>query len=415
MLPRKIMAAASVSHRTMSMARTLPHLQIGRPISLAREMYFSSKPHGMAEDDGAAGNSQDQQQSLEKISDDGSQQTPRHPKPRRSQQKYNESERAIADKKKWRAPFWLPPPSKGNQNPNHGRKRRKPPRFEKRSANRFRDAILPCRNHLDPNNSMGLPTSDWVQIFGALPMTSLEEVLDSIENILRQEVGSIVDLDTDWNPHQDGEDPPLLPSILEVPIEEPQEWREYALDKDVIRTSSNDDSNTTLTQIESFRVVKAHVVLSPFGRPTGWNLQLANPSMVHALLSASQNARVKGTIKIGWKFARIKEYVPPLQQLNERDTRTMLVISDSMVRFENCPRTLTEDYLRHMLSRYELTPLGSTIIQWKGKTNDGKLPPLTFVVRFASPAYARAAVREMQGKMLEGRPMKLIQYPRQLL
>ena len=91
------------------------------------------------------------------------------------------------------------------------------------------------------------------------------------------------------------------------------------------------------------------------------------------------------------------------------------MVSDSMVRFENCPSAMTEDHLRHMLSRYELTPKGSTIVKWKGRTSDGRIPPLTFVVRFASPAYARAAVRELQGKLLQGRPMKLIQYPKQLL
>ena len=277
-------------------------------------------------------------------------------------------------------------------------------------------------------------------------MTSLEEVLDTIENVLKKEAlerSGIIDLDTEWNPHHDGESPPLVPSILEYPATDPAagERREYALDKDIVGISnistiddndhdSNDATDETTIQMESFRVVKAHVVLSPFGRPTGWNVKLANPSLVHALLTAAKNARVKGSLRIGWKFAKVKEYHPPSSSNSSRnnikshkkqpshdpkDTRTMLVVSDSMVRFENCPPTLTEDYLRHMLSRYELTPKGSTILRWRGQTSDGRIPPLTFVARFASPAYARAAVREMQGKFLDERPIKLIQYPRQLL
>jgi len=268
-------------------------------------------------------------------------------------------------------------------------------------------------------------------------MTSLEEILDSIENVLRKEAlesDGIIDLDAEWNPHRDGESPPLVPSILDYKVNDitSEEKREYALDKDMggnsdssndndLDPSINDAYDNTTIEMESFRIVKAHVVLSPFGRPTGWNLKLANPSMVHALLSAAHNARVKGTLRIGWKFAQVKEYHPPFDgergepSHDPSDTRTMLVVSDSMVRFENCPSALTEDHLRHMLSRYELTPKGSTILRWKCQTNDGKIPPLTFVVRFASPAYARAAVREMQGKLLEGKPMRLIQYPRQLL
>lgn len=264
-------------------------------------------------------------------------------------------------------------------------------------------------------------------------MTSLEEVLDSIENILRKETSKsdgVVDLDAEWNPHTDGEDLPLVPSVLEIPINDDpalRERREYALDKassnkstDINVNSDCDGTNneTTMT-IESFRVVKAHVVLSPFGRPTGWNLKLANPSMVHAFLSVTDKARVKGVHMVGWKFTKVKEHHPPPTTkkplpYDASDTRTMLVVSDSMVRFENCPADLTQSNLRFMLSRFELTRKGTTIIRWKGRIGGGRVQPVTYVVRFDSPAYARAAVREMQGKMFEGRLMKLVQYPRQL-
>jgi len=273
-------------------------------------------------------------------------------------------------------------------------------------------------------------------------MTSLDEILESIEGILRKELlqpdrdnrhGGVVDLDAAWNPLEDDGGVPLVSELTNCVPDTPQEDRpEFVLDKGIegdwnegyndrdasSSNSNNDDDNNndgTNKQVESFRVIKAHVVLSPFGRPTGWNLKLANPSMVNALLSAANNARVRGSVRIGWRFAQVKEYRPSPIKNDPNDTRTMLVVNDTMVRFENCPPDLSEDYLRHLLSRYELTTKGSTIIKWKGMTDDGKAPPLTYVVRFDSAAYARAAVREMQGKLLKGQAIKLIQYPKQMI
>ena len=54
------------------------------------------------------------------------------------------------------------------------------------------------------------------------------------------------------------------------------------------------------------------------------------------------------------------------------------------------------------------------MITWKGWTSDGKRAPLMFVVRFASAAWARAAIREMQGLRVNGKSIKMIQYPNQL-
>ena len=350
----------------------------------------------------------------------------------------DDSPRSLPQAKKWRAPFWLPPSSsQGKRTPHHRRNSKHQQQQHRPKPRRFRNERLPCRQHLDPNGSTGLPESDWVQLFGAFPMTSLDEILESVEGTLRKELfdpaanrnnrgGGVVDLDADWNPTE--EDPPLVSEITYCTPDAPRDDRpEYALDNDVRggipddgggndpNPGNSSDDETDDTRVESFRVVKAHVVLSPFGRPTGWNLKLASPSMVNALLSVANNARVRGSIRIGWRFATVKEHVPTPIKMDPRDTRTMLVVNDTMVRFENCPSDLTEDFLRHLLSRYELTAKGPTIIKWKGRTDDGKAPPLTYVVRFASAAYARAAIREMQGKLLKGQAIKLIQYPKQLI
>ena len=475
MLPRRIMAVATASQRTMSVAQHLRLRETVMPVSLTRfrRLCFSSQSDGEVtpgkQEEHDAGDRQDLQQQEQDQEQHQEIQINRRPHQQSGNEKAVEKDTRSAKQKKWRAPFWLPPPSTseylrnkkgprfGNRNGNHNSRPNQRLKIEKRKIGRYRDASLPCRQHLEEQSGWKeYPTSDWVQIFGALPMTSLNEVLDSIENILRKEASEteasgIIDLDALWNPHVDGESLPLVPSILEIPIQDlsVEERPEYLLDEDTSVSNSNsshenkneneienenenlDDSSTM--PMESFRVLKAHVNLSPFGRPTGWNLKLANPSMVQALLSVAQNNRVRGSIRIGWKFVKINEHHPPKKSSSSKrkrrkkgqplpydlnDTRTMLVVSDSMVRFENCPQSLTADYLRHKLSRYELTQKGSTIIEFKGRVSNGetwRITPLTYVVRFASPAFARAAVRELQGRMIEGRRLKLIQYPKQLL
>ena len=70
--------------------------------------------------------------------------------------------------------------------------------------------------------------------------------------------------------------------------------------------------------------------------------------------------------------------------------------------------------MRLMLSRYDLAPLGPTVVRWEGTTSDGKKPPLMFLVHFADPSWARAAVRAFQSKEIEGQALRLAQYPKQI-
>jgi len=274
-----------------------------------------------------------------------------------------------------------------------------------------------------------LPTTNWIQLYGSLPMTSLEEVLDTIELILREAAennnGILMNLERS----------PLVPSQNDTTSssddddhdsDHESEDDDMAQRPEYTRDTNHDPANNNFLY-KSDTILRAHVVLSPFGRPNGWNIKLANSYLVQAILSEAKKNKVPGTIQIGWKFATVQEYHPKKKStkhqrwINHHDTRTMLVVNDSMVRFENCPPELSEVHLRDRLSRYELTPKGNTVIQWRGRTPDGKDPPLTYVVRFASPAYARAAVREMQGNEFwwenerQMKPIKLVQYPKQLL
>eukprot|EP00980_Cylindrotheca_fusiformis_P003832 scaffold858_cov123-Cylindrotheca_fusiformis.AAC.8 len=239
----------------------------------------------------------------------------------------------------------------------------------------LRDERLKCSQHLDPTGEI-LPTSEWIHVNGTLPICSMDEVIQSFERILRREEAEsgIVDLDALWNPLQDSKVPSL--------------------------------------SLEDNLVQAAHVVVSPFGRPNGWLLKFANRSLTNVILEKAQ----RDHIHVVWKVVQVREhhYCPKEELENDPAHHNGLLVDDSMVRFENCPFALTEEELRLRLSRYDLAPTGNTIIKWGGKTDDGKRAPLMFVVRFASPAWARAAIREMQSLALHGKIIKLVQYPQQM-
>jgi len=239
---------------------------------------------------------------------------------------------------------------------------------------KLQDEELPCAEHLDPDGTM-LPTSSWIHIDGTLPICSLYDIQSAVEKIVREEaMNGIVDLDAPWNPLQ--QDVPTV-KVSNEPI-----------------------------------VEAAHVAISPFGRPNGWHLKLANRSLVNAILTRAQ----RESLRVSWKVVQAREYHYHKEKNLEEDHAWAngLVVDDSMVRFENCPVRMNTENLRHLLSRYDLAPKGNTIIHWEGVTSDGKRAPRMFVVRFASAAWARAAVRELQSTRIEHKTVKVIQYPKQL-
>jgi hypothetical protein len=91
---------------------------------------------------------------------------------------------------------------------------------------------------------------------------------------------------------------------------------------------------------------------------------------------------------------------------------------DSVIRIENCPHAITVDDVRHLLSRYELLErdgAGPSVYRWLGRTVDSRQPSdPTYIVRMKDPSWARAAIRENQNLHINGKFIKLIQYPRQL-
>lgn len=240
----------------------------------------------------------------------------------------------------------------------------------------LRDERLPCAQHLDPDGTT-FPTSEWISINGTLPICSLEEVISSVSTILmEEEYKGIIDLEAEWNPVQD----PQVPTLR---FDDPRPLIEAA-----------------------------HVVLSPFGRPNGWNIKFANRSLANSILDRAKDEH----LRVAWKVVQMKEYHYSKEKEEAEDYALAngLHLDDSHVRIENCHSDLDSEYIRYMLSRYDLAFSGTTIVEWKAKTNDGKVAPLMFVIRFADAAWARAAVRELQGTRLNAKNVRFVQYPNQL-
>jgi hypothetical protein len=251
----------------------------------------------------------------------------------------------------------------------------------------FKDERLPAAQHLDPDGKE-LPTSEWIHVGLNHPFCAMEEIVAFFEKLLREQADEAVDLEAEWNPHQDESLP-----FLEIP--------------------------------EGSCIEAAHVVLSPYGRPNGWHLKFPNRSMAHAILMKAQSKQ----LYISWKPIRVKEYhyQHPTQQRGKGSRRKKrnkdgsfhsmhhdFVVDHSMVRLESCPSEVGSEYIRYMMSRFDLAPQGTTVIRWKGRTPNGKIAPPMYILRFASPAWARAAVRELQSTQINDKEIKLIQYPKQI-
>jgi hypothetical protein len=264
-----------------------------------------------------------------------------------------------------------PRKQKIKSNPPRTQKKHTQTRKTYQLSTNFENETKTCAQHLDPQG-MILPTSDWIHVDGILPNSSLEMVVDTFSKVLvnEQAIG-IVDLDALWNPVED----PAVPTLAPLDNDSEQHW-----------------------------IQAAHLVLSPFGRPTGWYLKFQNRSIVNSIISHAQ----LHPLFCAWKPIKVTEYNYRQEPLSPNP-----VVTDSMIRFENSPKFLTADQLRLMLSRYELATEGNTVVQWQGSV-EGKTAPRMFVVRFADASWARAALRDLQSTVVEDKTLVLAQYPQQI-
>jgi hypothetical protein len=203
--------------------------------------------------------------------------------------------------------------------------------------------------------------SNVVEVQHIPPMSSLDDIVRSINRVMDEELElGIVDLDGELQ--ADG----TLPMVSKS-----GDW-----------------------------VQSATFILSAHARPTAWRIEFENRSIAHAFL---QRAKTIPFVLV-WKPVPVIEYKPPLLQ-------PLFEVDDSMIRVENFPDCTTIDSMRHLFRRYELIPSGPTVVPWVSEQTGFKV----FIVKFADPSWARAAVRELQGVEVKDMALRLAQYPKQII
>ena len=201
--------------------------------------------------------------------------------------------------------------------------------------------------------------SNWIQIDGIPPTSSLEAMMEGVQAALEKESHrGMVDLDAPWDPV----DP--VPALA-------------LLDRDAW-------------------IQKAHLNLSTLARPTGWFLQLQNRSLVQALLHQG--------LFCAWKKVTVTEYRDP--------KRPFYHVSDATIRVENCPLKTSHMNVMNLFSRYDLKAGTGAVEEWKGG-REGR--PMTFLVHFADASWARSALREKQGEFMDDNKLLLAPFPRQIV
>lgn len=277
-------------------------------------------------------------------------------------------------------------------------------------------------SHLKAQGETIVPTSTWVQVEGISPISSLEAMLTGIQKALdTEEARGMIDLDELWSADQP------IPCLPPQPQPPPPTTTTHSVAQKEKSKATNNNINTMDGRNDKW-VRKAKLILSPFGRPTGWYLQFDNRSVVYALLKHAEET----PIQCSWKEVKVQEYIRSVGAKDEPVMHGNLIlnehVSDHTLRVENCPVTISDTSLLNFFSRYDLKFGREAIQRWHGVTSDGKkCPPTTYLVHFADASWARAALREKQASFISKfgsrmvvdeknpQPLRLVQYPRQML
>ena len=309
-------------------------------------------------------------------------------------------------------------------NPQPPRSTRRPPppqgpeRRSARSTNPPTPPAPPRRRRVaEWLDDQSLPTSSWIRVDNVPPTSSLDAITRALQSTLQR--NGILNLDAAWNPNS-RDDKDKVPMLL---VHGDYVWEHE--NGGVEEPQGNDSGVQWMTQ--------ARVILSPFARPTGWRIQLANRSLVHAILSAAEASPVLCSSRP----VRVQEWHPDKDPQHRKPSRRQPLgacdedsahVSDCTLRVENCSGSTSKLKLLNLFARYDLISHSnphpalssenpgspqSCIERWDGTTVDGKAPPPTWLVHFADAASARAALRDIQGVQVDGRKLLLVQYPQQ--
>mmetsp|Transcript_463 Transcript_463/g.804 ORF Transcript_463/g.804 Transcript_463/m.804 type:complete len:287 (-) Transcript_463:352-1212(-) len=208
--------------------------------------------------------------------------------------------------------------------------------------------------------------SSWIKIEGIPPLSSLDDILISVWGVVRAEMETgIIDLDAGKSKTSDDQPPRLLSGI----------------------------------EAEK-SILSAHLILSQQGRPVGWRIQFVNRSVAHAFLQSTR----RNPFFCAWKEVRVREV-----KLRANDF-VPVEFDDCWIRVENCPTSMPVDHVRHVFRRYDMSRDGPAVKPWEKSAACSKM----YLIHFADPSWARAAVRELQGIVVDGHSLQLIQYPKQI-
>eukprot|EP00977_Amphora_coffeiformis_P020669 scaffold8374_cov175-Amphora_coffeaeformis.AAC.108 len=254
---------------------------------------------------------------------------------------------------------------------------KKPPKKPKQQPKR-----TSWGNHI-AKNGVRVTFTPWIHIHDIPPNSSMEAMMDAVEKVLDKELErGIVNLDAPFVPQT------AAPMLRFTDEERAIRKKEYPHPY----------------------ITEARLILSPFARPTGWYVRLVHRSLAQALLVRSRKGK---HLLINSKIAKVKEYKPALG--GPEFEGNLPGISDATIRVENCPFDLQKINFLNFFSRFDLSMTTESIVPWQGVTPEGKeASSQTYLVHFADPSWARAAIRERQGAELSGIPVRLVQFPRQL-
>jgi hypothetical protein len=226
----------------------------------------------------------------------------------------------------------------------------------------------------------------WVRISDISPLSSLEAMVEGMGRALEEEMADkgIMNLDALYTP---GGTPPNL----------------------TIEAATGGENRSSSDPY----VLEAKLILSPFARPTGWYVRLRNRSLAEAMIRRDKAGK---PLVCATRRVKVKQYNLPKKRETQFEGH-LPVLSDAMIRVENCPEDLTKVALLNFFSRFDLSlsKEHESIIPWAGITPEGRQASHpTFLVHFADASWARAALRERQGAKMSGQTVRLVQFPRQL-
>ncbi|GFH59355.1 hypothetical protein CTEN210_15831 [Chaetoceros tenuissimus] len=288
-----------------------------------------------------------------------------------------------------------------------------------------------------------MPDTEWILVKDIPPSSTLDDLLVDLERIVTTEL-----------------------SVGIPDLESPMD------------NAGTGDENRPLYQPDPMlppaQIVEARLQLSTLMRPSGWYIRFANKSIVHSIMNHLNNAKKikndfiqlnKAIREENRKIQRMnksssndedkEEIAEPQLNWKHLDTRPLLCawkqvevvpfvlgkkqkdidqfnagleygISENVIRVENCPLESCEEDVFHFFSRYEFVderesqfkPVDQVVYGSSSKKfAKSDTPSMTnsFLVRFASTANARAAIREKQNVEFMGKRLRLAQYSRQIL